>query len=330
MHIPDTATRSFSALRLFLTGIAMGIADLIPGVSGGTMAFILGIYEHLLAAIKSFNVQVLRLLGQGRWRAALTSIPWGFLIPLGFGIGAAVISMARVMRYLLENHPVYLFAFFFGLIVASIIAVGAAVRWTPGAAVALVVGTAAAYVIVGLVPLTMPHDPVTLFFSGAVAIMAMILPGISGSFILLILGQYAYVLDAVADLNLLAIVPVALGAVAGLVGFVRLLSWMLRHYHNVMVAVLMGFMVGSLRKIWPWKEVVETMLDRHGEPMPIRERNILPDFAASEFWAALAIAVAGFILLSVIDHLQTSANPLVRLFVRVRQRRQEQDWPVTG
>jgi len=330
MHIPDTATRSFSALRLFLTGIAMGIADLIPGVSGGTMAFILGIYEHLLAAIKSFNVQVLRLLGQGRWRAALTSIPWGFLIPLGFGIGAAVISMARVMRYLLENHPVYLFAFFFGLIVASIIAVGAAVRWTPGAAVALVVGTVAAYVIVGLVPLTMPHDPVTLFFSGAVAIMAMILPGISGSFILLILGQYAYVLDAVADLNLLAIVPVALGAVAGLVGFVRLLSWMLRHYHNVMVAVLMGFMVGSLRKIWPWKEVVETMLDRHGEPMPIRERNILPDFAASEFWAALAIAVAGFILLSVIDHLQTGANPLVRLFVRVRQRRQEQDWPVTG
>jgi putative membrane protein len=138
MHTPDTAARSFSALRLFLTGIAMGIADLIPGVSGGTMAFILGIYEHLLAAIKSFNVQVLRLLGQGRWRAALTSIPWGFLIPLGFGIGAAVLAMARVMRYLLENHPVYLFAFFFGLIVASIIAVGAAVRWTPGAAVALV------------------------------------------------------------------------------------------------------------------------------------------------------------------------------------------------
>jgi putative membrane protein len=176
----------------------------------------------------------------------------------------------------------------------------------------------------------MPHDPVTLFVSGAVAIMAMILPGISGSFILLILGQYAYVLDAVADLNLLAIVPVALGAVVGLTSFVRLLSWLLRHYHNVMVAVLMGFMVGSLRKIWPWKEVVETMLDRHGKPMPIRERNILPDFAASEFWAALAIAVAGFILLSVIDHMQTSANPLLRPFVRVRRGHQEQDWPMTG
>lgn len=136
MHIPDTANRSFSALRLFFTGIAMGIADLIPGVSGGTMAFILGIYEHLLSAIKSFNVQLLRLLGQRRWRAALTSIPWGFLIPLVAGIGTAVLAMARVMRYLLENQPVYLFAFFFGLIIASIIAVGATVRWNPGAAAA--------------------------------------------------------------------------------------------------------------------------------------------------------------------------------------------------
>ncbi|MGB9751293.1 MAG: DUF368 domain-containing protein [Roseiflexus castenholzii] len=330
MHTPEAATRPFSALRLFFTGIAMGIADLIPGVSGGTMAFILGIYEHLLSAIKSFNVQLLRLLGQGRWRAALTSVPWGFLIPLGLGVGTAVLAMARVMRYLLENQPVYLFAFFFGLIVASIIAVGATVRWNPGAAAALAGGTAAGYVIVGLVPLTMPHDPVTLFFSGALAIMAMILPGISGSFILLILGQYAYVLDAVADLNLLAIVPVALGAVVGLLGFVRLLSWLLRHYHNVTVAVLMGFMVGSLRKIWPWKEVVETMLDRHGEPVPIRERNILPDMAAQEFWIALAIAVIGFVLLNVIDHAQTGANPMLRRLGWNRQARQEQDSRVPG
>ncbi|MFQ3633651.1 DUF368 domain-containing protein [Roseiflexus sp.] len=330
MSIPDTATRSFSALRLFFTGVAMGIADLIPGVSGGTMAFILGIYEHLLAAIKSFNVQVLRLLGQGRWRAALTSIPWGFLIPLGLGIGTAVLAMARVMRYLLEHHPVYLFAFFFGLIVASIIAVGATVRWSPGAVAALAGGTAAGYLIVGLVPLTMPHDPITLFFSGALAIMAMILPGISGSFILLILGQYAYVLDAVADLNLLAIVPVVLGAVAGILGFVRVLSWLLRHYHHITVAVLMGFMSGSLRKIWPWKEVVETILDRHGKPTPILERNILPNPAASEFWVALAIAATGFVLLNIIDHAQTGANPMLRRLGWRRQGRQEQDGRVLG
>ncbi len=311
MAAPETEPRSFSPLRLFFTGFAMGIADLIPGVSGGTMAFILGIYEHLLAAIKAFNLNLLRLIGRFRWREALAQVPWGFLIPLGLGIGVAVISMARVMRYLLENQPVFLFSFFFGLILASIIAVGATVRWRPSSVAALALGSVGAYFLVGLVPLTMPHDPITLFFSGAVAIMAMILPGISGSFILLILGQYAYVLDAVSDLNLLAIIPVALGAVVGLLGFVRLLSWLLRHYHNVTVAVLMGFMVGSLRKIWPWKEVLETTLDRHGEVIPLRERNVLPEFAAPEFWVALAIAVAGFVLLSVIDHLQTGSNPVL-------------------
>ncbi|MCS6880355.1 MAG: DUF368 domain-containing protein [Oscillochloridaceae bacterium] len=311
MAAPETESRSFSPLRLFFTGFAMGIADLIPGVSGGTMAFILGIYERLLAAIKAFNLKLLRLIGQFRWREALAQIPWGFLIPLGLGIGVAVLSMARLMRYLLENQPVYLFSFFFGLILASIIAVGATVRWRPSSAAALLIGSVGAYFLVGLVPLTMPHDPITLFFSGAVAIMAMILPGISGSFILLILGQYAYVLDAVSDLNLLAIIPVALGAVVGLLGFVRLLSWLLRDYHNVTVAVLMGFMVGSLRKIWPWKEVLETTLDRHGEVIPLRERNVLPDVATPEFWLALAIALAGFVLLSVIDHLQTGSNPIL-------------------
>ncbi len=333
MREPNTATHPFSALRLFLTGIVMGIADLIPGVSGGTMAFIMGIYEHLLSAIKAFNLRLLRLLSQGRWRAALSAIPWGFLVPLGAGIGAAALGMARVMRYLLEYQTVYLFAFFFGLIVASIIAVGATVKWSRGAAAALVGGAIAAYVIVGLVPLKMPHDPITLFFSGAVAIMAMILPGISGSFILLILGQYAYVLDAVADLNPLPIVPVALGAVVGLAGFVRLLSWLLRNYHDIAVAALMGFMVGSLRKIWPWKEVVEIVLDRHGRAVPIREQNILPDIAAPEFWLALIMAIVGFFLLNAIDHLQTGKNPVMRRLGWVQHRprqAQQQDWQATS
>jgi putative membrane protein len=302
----------FSAIRIFFTGFAMGIADLIPGVSGGTMAFILGIYERLLAAIKSFDLQLVRLLLKGRLREAMAQIPWAFLIPLGLGLGAAVLSMARVMRYLLENQPVYLFSFFFGLIIASIIAVGATVRWTPTSGLALVIGTVAAFLIVGLVPLSMPNDPLTLFLSGVVAIMAMILPGISGSFILLILGQYAFVLNAVSDFNLLAIIPVGLGAVVGLLGFARVLSWLLAHYHNVTVAVLVGFMLGSLRKIWPWKEVIETMIDRHGEVVPMRERNILPDFAGPEPWFALGLALVGFLLLSFIDHLQTGANPIFR------------------
>ncbi len=307
--------RSFSPIRIFLTGIAMGIADLIPGVSGGTMAFILGIYEQLLTAIKAFNLRLAQTLFQGRIREAIAQIPFGFLIPLALGLGVAVLSMARVMRYLLENHPVYLFSFFFGLIIASIIAVGINLRWRPATLLALIIGAGAAYIIVGLVPLAMPHDPLTLFFSGMLAIMAMILPGISGSFILLILGQYAYVLNAVSDLDVLAIVPVALGAVVGLLGFVRVLSWMLNHHHDVTVAVLVGFMIGSLRKIWPWKEVVATMVDRHGEVVPMIERNILPNVAGVEFWVALAIALVGFLLLSVIDHLQTGANPIVRRFL---------------
>ncbi|HMO59382.1 MAG TPA: DUF368 domain-containing protein [Roseiflexaceae bacterium] len=306
----NESPRSFSALRIFFTGFAMGIADLIPGVSGGTMAFILGIYDQLLAAIKSFNLRLVQLIFRGRLREGLAQIPFGFLIPLGLGLGVAILSMARVMRYLLENQPVYLFSFFFGLIVASIIAVGVTVRWAPGTALALVLGSVAAYLIVGLVPLSMPNDPLTLFLSGMVAIMAMILPGISGSFILLILGQYAYVLNAVSEFNLLAILPVALGAVIGLLGFARVLSWLLKYYHHLIVAVLVGFMVGSLRKIWPWKEVIETMIDRHGDVVPIRERNILPDFAGGEVWLALVLAIVGFVLLSFIDHLQTGANPI--------------------
>ncbi|RRR76427.1 MAG: DUF368 domain-containing protein [Candidatus Viridilinea halotolerans] len=303
--------RSFSALRIFFTGFAMGAADLIPGVSGGTMAFILGVYEQLLNAIKSFNLQLIQLLFKGRWREALDAVPLRFLIPLGMGLAVAIFSMARLMRYLLEYQTVYLFSFFFGLILASIIAVGAVVRWRAETAIALLVGSVVAYLIIGLVPMDMPNDPLTLFLSSTVAIMAMILPGISGSFILLILGQYAYVLNAVAEFDIITIIPVILGAMVGLLGFARILSWLLKHYHGVTVAVLIGFMVGSLRKIWPWKEVVETMLDRHGDIVPLRENNILPNFASGEFWLAFVIAIVAFFLLSYMDHLQTKKNPIL-------------------
>lgn len=304
------------SVRIFLTGAAMGIADLIPGVSGGTMAFILGIYDQLLDAIKSFNLTLLRLLGQFKIKEAFAQIPWRFLIPLGLGLGTAIISMARLMQYLLENQPVFLFSFFFGLILASIIAVGSHVPWVPSTLVALVIGTIGAYIIVGLVPLNMPNDPLTLFLSSTVAIMAMILPGISGSFILLILGQYAYVLNAVSNLDIITLIPVALGAAVGLLGFARVLSWLLGRYHDVTVAVLVGFLIGSLRKIWPWKEVLETGFDRHGEVIPLRERNILPDFAGPEVWIALGLALIGFVLLCYIDHLQSGNNLLFRMFKR--------------
>lgn len=299
-------------VRLFFVGVAMGIADLIPGVSGGTMAFILGIYEELLSAIKSFNLKVLNLAARFKLKEAAAQIPWLFLIVLFAGIGGTVFSLAHLMSWLLENQPIFLFAFFFGLILASIIAVGAHIRWSFQTILALIIGSVGAYIIVGLVPLDMPHDPLTLFLSGMVAIMAMILPGISGSFILLILGQYEHVLNAVKNFDLLTILPVGLGAVVGITAFARVLSWLLKHYHQATVAVLVGFMIGSLRVIWPWKDILEERIV-NGETVPIVRVNVLPPFGP-ELWLALALCLSGFLLVTVLDHLQSRSNPLFRLF----------------
>ncbi len=311
---------SRQSLRLFFTGIAMGTADVIPGVSGGTMAFILGIYEDLLNAIKSFNLDVARLALQFKFRAILEQVPWRFLLILLSGIGLAFFSLAHVVGWMLEYYPEFLFSFFFGLILASILAVGAMVRWLPRAVIAFIAGTIVAYLIVGLVPLDISHDPLTLFFSGAVAIMAMILPGISGSFILLILGQYEFVIEAVRSVDIVTIALVGTGCVVGIIGFSRVLSWLLRHYHQATIAVLVGFMLGSLRKIWPWKEVIATRIDRHGETVPLIERNILPNFASQEFVIALMLCILGFLIVTILDHLQSGSNPVFRVFGQGRRR----------
>ena len=296
--------KPFSSLRLFLTGAAMGIADLIPGVSGGTIAFILGIYDALLSAIKSVNAHFFRALLTFKLKEAFSLIPWRFCIALGSGIGVAIFGMASTMKYLLENEPALLFAFFFGLVLASIITVSSTLKWNFAAVISLVLGAIAGYLIVGAVPSEMPHTPFNLFWSGAVAVMAMILPGISGSFILLVLGQYEYVLGAVTSFDIITILPLIVGIVLGIMWFSRVLSWTLKHYHVVTVAALVGFMVGSLRKIWPWKEVVETMTNEQGELVVLRESNILPaSFSSPEFYYALALAVFGFVLLVVIDRL---------------------------
>lgn len=307
-------------LRLFFTGIAMGTADVIPGVSGGTMAFILGIYEDLLNAIKSFNLDAARLALQFKFKEVLQHIPWRFLAVLLSGIGLAFFTLAHVVDWMLENQPVFLFAFFFGLILASIIAVAAVVQWSTRTLLALVAGTVVAYLIVGLVPMDMPHDPITLFLSGAVAIMAMILPGISGSFILLILGQYEFMIEAVKSFDILPILLLGSGCAVGIIGFSRVLSWLLRHYHQATVAALVGFMIGSLRKIWPWKEVLSTRIDRHGEIVPLIEHNILPNFASQEFMIALILCILGFVIVTVLDHLQSRSNPVFRVLRGNRSR----------
>jgi putative membrane protein len=300
-------------LRLFFTGAAMGTADPIPGVSGGTMAFILGIYEDLLRGIKSFDLYFFKMLLQFKFKAALDHVPWRFLLTLGLGIGTAFILLANIIAWLWENEQIYLLAFFFGLVLASIIAIGARITWSAVTAGTLLAGTVIAFMIVNLIPLDMPHDPITLFLSGMVAICAMILPGISGSFILLILGQYDFVINAVKDVDILTLLPVAIGSAAGLLGFARFLSWLLNRYEQATIATLVGFMIGSLYKIWPWKVVFETRINRHGEEVPIVTANYFPDPTSQEFLVALALCVVGFLVVSLLDHLQSHNNPIFRL-----------------
>ncbi len=301
---------------LVFSGAAMGAADVVPGVSGGTMAFILGVYEELIHTIKSVNTTFLRLLWQRQFRAAWQHVNGSFIVALGGGLGTAILALARLLSWLLEQHPELLYAFFFGLVVASIVAISAHVHWRPSMCATLVVGTALAYIVVGLVPLDMPSHPVTLFLSGAVAICAMILPGISGSFILLILGQYATILNAVSTLDVRVLVPAAIGMAVGLLSFARLLSWLLKHYHQVTVTLLVGFMLGSLRRIWPFKETLEYMQNRHGEWVPLQQVNVWPDIATPVAWAALGLAVLGFLLISLLDHQQSGHNPFIRLWTR--------------
>ena len=232
---PKTA---WQYLRLFFTGFAMGSADLVPGVSGGTMAFILGIYEDLLNAIKSFNTTSIRMVLRLKFTEFFEYVPLRFLIALGLGIGTALLLLSGFLSRTLDDPSgrVLLFAFFFGLVIASIIAVGAQVRWSGLALLALVVGAVVAFAIVNALPAHIESTPVNLFISGMFAICAMILPGVSGSFILLILGQYDNVLSAVTNRDFVTVGIVAAGCVVGIVIFSRILSWLLRHYFHLTVA----------------------------------------------------------------------------------------------
>ncbi len=285
-----------------LQGFGMGAADVVPGVSGGTMAFIFGIYEELIEGIRSFDAAALRLLLRGRWREALDRVPLAFLVALAGGIFLAIFSLARGLEWMFENQPEMLYGFFFGLVTASVFTVwGRVKRWDGGKLLAAGLAALAAYLIVGLVPTETPSTWWFFLLSGAIAICAMILPGISGSFILLLMGKYREVLAAVNDRNFLILFLVATGAAIGLMSFARLVSWAFRHHHDLTVALLIGLMAGSLRKIWPWKEVLSTRIDSHGIPVPLEEINVLPAGLGAETWAVLGLALLGFALVLVID-----------------------------
>ncbi len=238
----------------FARGFCMGAADLVPGVSGGTMAFILGIYQQLLDALHAINLDFMRLIITLRWKDALRVFPWQFLLTLGLGIGTAILSLSRPIHWALAEHPSLVWAFFFGLVFASVTVVRKRVkRWSFSLMVITLIAILLTFYAVGLIPLETPHTPFLVFLSGAIAICAMILPGISGAFILVLLGKYAYILNALISLDILVMLTFGVGCVVGLLGFSRLLRYLMAQFHEPTIAVLTGLMIGSLRKVWPWQ-----------------------------------------------------------------------------
>jgi len=280
----------------------MGASDVVPGVSGGTMALILGIYEDLISAIKSVDAAFVRDFLQGRFKKALAAVPLAFLISLGLGILTAIFTLARGLSWLLVHHPIAIWSFFFGLVLASAGVVARRIqRWSLTNLLILLLFTTGSYLLVGLVPVHTPETLPFIFLCGAVAICAMILPGISGSFILVLLGKYHYILDAVGRFDLAVLSVFTAGTAVGITLFVRLLNWMLKHHHDLTMAALTGLMIGSLRKIWPWKAM------RHLAPNDLSEAqvlvNIFPHQVSVELFVAVGLALLGGMLVLLLQRL---------------------------
>ncbi len=290
---------------LALKGMAMGAADVVPGVSGGTIAFISGIYEELISSINGVNFSLVTTWKKEGFLAFWNKVNGGFLLSLVIGIGISVASLAKFISWLLENQPVLLWSFFFGLVLASIFIVARSIeRWNLGVIFTLLGGAGLAWYITSLPPIENTASLPFLFLSGALAICAMILPGISGAFILVLLGSYKTVLDAVHQRNLLLLLTVALGALFGLLSFARLLKWMFNHYKDLTLALLTGFIVGSLNKIWPWKAVLESRV--YGDKLiAVREANVSPFTYAGDSQLVLAtvLGILGFSLIFILEKL---------------------------
>ncbi|ACF13949.1 protein of unknown function DUF368 [Chloroherpeton thalassium ATCC 35110] len=300
-------------LVISLKGIAMGAADVVPGVSGGTIAFITGIYEELIDTLKNLGGSALKPLFKldikGFWEAANLN----FLIALLAGIGLSVLSLSRGILYLLEFHSQLLWAFFFGLIVGSAVIVLKKIkRFHVGLLISGIFGIAIAYLITSLTPTETPTALWFIFLSGAIAICAMILPGISGSFILLLMGKYQYILGSIKEMKVEVILTFLFGCVGGLLGFSHVLSWLLKKYHDITVALLAGFMIGSLNKVWPWKITIETYTDSHGNLKPLVQENVLPHIFLNETGKdpqlifAILLAAFGLVLVYAIEHFSNS------------------------
>lgn len=295
-------------MMLVLKGIGMGVADVIPGVSGGTIAFISGIYEELIGSIKSINFKSLRLLFTAQFASFFSAINGWFLLSVFGGVAISIFSLAQLMKWLLTNHPIPVWSFFFGLILISafyVLRSAGRLRLTSWAS--LLAGVVIAWVITTISPTTTPDAWWFIFLAGAIGICAMILPGISGAFILLLLGKYLFMITAISELNIPVILIFVAGAATGLILFSNFLSWLLKNYRTGTIALLAGFMIGSLNKVWPYKLTVTSITGSHGELVPLTERNVLPAVYSAEtgnessLILALALFISGILILVVLE-----------------------------
>ncbi len=317
-------TRNFlQYLLVSAKGIAMGAADVVPGVSGGTIAFISGIYEELIETIHKLDLGFFRLWKSSGFKTAWNTYNLTFLLALFSGVIVSILSLAKLITWLLTDHPILVWSFFFGLVVASILFVGKQItQWNFKTVVAIVLAAALALFITLAKPIGSPESSWFLFVAGFIAIIAMILPGISGAFILLLLGAYSPVINTLAQLSegiallnwsmignaSMKLGIFALGAIIGLKVFSRTLNWMFKHYKNLTLAVLTGFMIGALNKIWPWKEVLQYRTNHKGVKVPFIEESILPASYNGDpkLLIAILFIVIGFLTIFLLERISVN------------------------
>lgn len=307
-------------LIISLKGIGMGAADVVPGVSGGTIAFISGIYEELLQSIDNVNLGFFKTWKTEGFKTAWQKINGNFLLALFLGIATSIFSLAKAIKWLLFNEPILLWSFFFGLVVSSILFIGKQIKnWNIPVIILLIIAAIGSYFITIAEPFASPDSNIYLLFCGAIAIIAMILPGISGAFILLILGAYQTAINTVDDLlqsviNLdfelfkaafIKFLMLAIGAIIGIKTFSKILNWMFKNHKNLTLAILTGFMVGSLNKIWPWKKVLEYRTNSHGESVPFIEKSISPFIfeGDNQLTISIILIITGFLTIFILERI---------------------------
>jgi putative membrane protein len=288
----------------FLRGICMGTADVIPGVSGATIAMITGIYDELIATVAGVNTSILRSVAGGRFLEALARLNAGFLVPLLAGVAVAFLSLAKLITYLLVTHPKPLWGFFTGLVLAGALFVARHIKaWDLVLGLALVLGVGIGYGVTVLVPMETGTETYKFVLAGMIAIVAMILPGISGSFLLVIMGKYQQVFTAIHERELTIIAAFGAGCVVGILAFSRVLKRLLASYHDLTLAFLVGLMLGSLRKTWPFQRILETTVLGSGKEVPVRFECILPEAYDGTAMLSLALIAAGFVAVYLLERL---------------------------